>query len=56
MYDLGVLRYAPEKVGVQKFPEKDLKRYQRSLNLPRELRTGKPNAETWIALFGKDKP
>jgi len=55
MYDLGVLRYVPEKLGVQKFPERDLKKYQRSLNLPRELRTGKPNAETWIALFGKDK-
>jgi hypothetical protein len=56
MYDLGVLRYVPEKLGVQKFPEKDLKRYQRSLNLSKELRTGKPNAETWAALFGKDKP
>lgn len=56
LYDLGALRYAPEKNGVQKFPEKDLKRYQRSINLPRNLRTGKPNSETWISLFGKDKP
>jgi hypothetical protein len=56
MYDLGVLRYVPEKLGVQKFPERDVKRYQRSLNLPKELRTGKPNPETWIPLFGKDKP
>jgi hypothetical protein len=56
MYDLGVLRYVPEKSGIQKFPEKDLKRYQRSINLPRELRTGRPNSETWVSLFGKDKP
>ena len=55
MYDLGVYRYVPEKLGVQKFPTRDMKRYQRSLNLPKELRTGRPNAETWIALFGKDK-
>ena len=56
MYDLGVYRYVPEKLGVQKFPTRDMKRYQKSLNLPKELRTGRPNAETWIALFGKDKP
>lgn len=56
MYDLGVSRYVPEKLGVQKFPVKDLKRYQRSINLPRELRAGKPNSETWVSLFGKDKP
>lgn len=55
MYDLGVYRYVPEKLGVQKFPTRDMKRYQRSLNLPKELRTGRPNAETWKALFGKDK-
>lgn len=56
MHDLGVSRYVPEKLGVQKFPSKDIKRYQRSINLPKELRTGRPNAETWVALFGKDKP
>ena len=56
MYDLGVSRYVPEKLGVQKFPSRDMKRYQRSLNLSKELRTGRPNAETWKALFGKDKP
>lgn len=55
MYDLGVHKYVPEKLGVQKFPSRELKRYQRSLNLPKELRTGRPNAETWVALFGKDK-
>lgn len=55
MYDLGVYRYVPEKLGIQKFPTRDMKRYQRSLNLAKELRTGRPNAETWIALFGKDK-
>lgn len=55
MYDLGVHKYVPEKLGVQKFPSREMKRYQRSLNLPKELRTGRPNAETWIALFGKDK-
>ena len=56
MYDLGVSPYVPEKLGVQKFPSRDIKRYQRSLNLSKELRTGRPNAETWKALFGKDKP
>lgn len=56
LYDLGVSKYVPEKLGVQKFPSRDLKRYQRSLNLPKELRTGQPNSETWIPLFGKDKP
>jgi hypothetical protein len=56
MYDLGVSRYVPEKLGVQKFPSRDMKRYQRSINLSKELRTGRPNSETWKALFGKDKP
>lgn len=55
MYDLGVYRYVPEKLGVQKFPTRDMKRYQRSINLDKELRTGRPNSETWLALFGKDK-
>jgi hypothetical protein len=56
MYDLGLIKNAPDELGVQKFPVRDLKRYQRSLKLSKELRTGRPNSETWVALFGKDKP
>jgi len=56
MHDLGLLKHPADALGVQKFPSREVKRYQRSINLPRVLRTGRPNPETWVALFGKDKP
>ena len=53
LYDLK-FRPAPSKpAGEQKYPEAGIKKFQADQSLPV---TGKPDAETWRRLFGKDKP
>ena len=53
LYDLGARDRVPAEIGKQKFPTPALKKFQASVGLKAD---GKPNSETWIKLFGKDKP
>lgn len=56
LYDAGVLKREPEKMGVQKYPIKAVQRYQSQIGINPERQDGLPNKTTWIKLFGADKP
>lgn len=54
LFDLGYIRRKPREVGKQRYPRSAVKKFQKR-NVAVRV-TGRPNARTWIALFGKDKP
>jgi hypothetical protein len=53
LYDLGARDRVPAELGVQKYPTNAVKKFQQSVGLKAD---GKPTKETWIKMFGKDKP
>ena len=55
LYDAGILKREPEKMGVQKYPIKAVQRYQELIGIKPERRDGLPNKTTWVKLFGADK-
>jgi hypothetical protein len=56
LYDLGFRKQKPLPLGEQVYPRKALRDFQKSIGLTGDLGNGLPNSETWIKLFGKDKP
>jgi len=53
LYDLGARDRMPAELGKQKCPKGAVKNFQESVGI---RANGKPTEETWIKLFGKDKP
>lgn len=53
LYDLKFRDKPALDKGEQKYPSASMKAFQASVGLPDN---GDPNKETWIKLFGKDKP
>jgi hypothetical protein len=43
----------PAELGKQKYPKGAVKKFQESVGI---RANGNPTEETWIKLFGKDKP
>lgn len=56
MYDLKLRENVPKSPGQQRYPINAIKSFQKSIGLNEDMANGLPNKETWIALFGKDKP
>ena len=53
LYDLGARDRMPAELGKQKYPKGAVKKFQESVGI---RANGNPTEETWIKLFGKDKP
>jgi hypothetical protein len=53
LYDLEFRREAPLPLGEQRWPMVAYKKFQRDQKLEQ---TGRPDSQTWVRLFGKDKP
>lgn len=53
LYDMKFRDKPALAKGEQKYPSASMKAFQESVNLPAD---GSPTKETWIKLFGKDKP
>lgn len=53
LYDLGARDRMPAELGKQKYPKAAVKKFQESVGIKAD---GIPTTETWIKLFGKDKP
>jgi hypothetical protein len=53
LYDLGARDRVPAELGKQKYPTAAVKKFQESVGI---RANGKPTSETWVKLFGKDKP
>ena len=54
LYDLGIKKTAAEPLHTQIYPIKAMARFQKAQGLKNP--NGMPTAETWVRLFGKDKP
>lgn len=53
LYDLGARDRMPAELGKQKYPKAAVKKFQESVGIKAD---GISTTETWIKLFGKDKP
>lgn len=56
LYDIGMRRHEPAKVGSQEYPLIAMKKYQESIGIRSDRIDGLPNKTTWIKLFGINKP